>query len=107
VVEKEEGLIFYPPFPNLSSTGFYFEFTAAGAAPPDGFVLNIIDRDGRTVARFTDEDSPALRVGINQLRWSGLDAQGHHLSDGIYFYLLNVRSGDFEFKNSGRIMILR
>jgi hypothetical protein len=107
VVEEEEGMIFYDPHPNPSSTGFFFEFTAAGATPPESFVLTIIDREGRDVARFTEEDAPALRVGINQLRWSGLDSRGYRLSDGLYFYLLTVRSGEFEFKNSGRIVIIR
>lgn len=107
VVEDEEGMIFYAPYPNPSPIGFYFEFAAAGDAPPESLVLNIIDREGRSVARFTEENAPALRVGINQLRWSGLDAQGHRLSDGLYFYLLVVKSAGHEFKNSGSIMIIR
>ncbi|HMJ67840.1 MAG TPA: C25 family cysteine peptidase [Cyclobacteriaceae bacterium] len=107
VVEEEAGMIFYPVHPNPSSTGFYFEFAAAGATPPESMVLDILDRNGRQVGRFTEDDAPSLRVGINQLRWSGLDSQGHRLSDGLYFYLLTVKSGDFEFKNSGRIVIIR
>lgn len=107
VVEEEEGMIFYAPYPNPSPAGFYFEFIAAGSAPPGSFALTIVDRDGRDVASFTEENAPALRVGINQLRWSGLDAQGYRLSEGLYFYHLSVRSGEYEFKNSGRIMIIR
>lgn len=107
VVEDEEGMIFYDPYPNPSPAGFYFEFTAAGDVPPDSFELNIIDREGRDIARFSEENAPVLRVGINQLRWSGLDSQGHRLSEGLYFYLLTVRSGQYEFKKSGRIMIIR
>jgi hypothetical protein len=107
VVEAEEGLIFYAPYPNPSSTGFFFEFAAAGATPPESFVLDILDRNGRQVTRFNNDDAPALRVGINQLRWSGLDSQGYRLADGLYFYQLTVKSGDFEFKNSGRIVIIR
>jgi hypothetical protein len=107
MVEEEAGMIFYPPHPNPSSTGFFFEFAAAGATAPESFVLDVLDRNGRQVGRFTGDDAPALRVGINQLRWSGLDSQGYRLSDGLYFYLLIVKSGDFEFKNSGRIVIMR
>ncbi|HZY82180.1 MAG TPA: C25 family cysteine peptidase [Cyclobacteriaceae bacterium] len=107
VVEKENGVTFYPPYPNPSPNGFTFEFTAVGAGPPESFVLTIIDRDGRDIAEFTDENAPAMRVGNNQLMWSGLDARGARLSDGLYFYLLKVKTGESEFKNSGRIMILR
>jgi hypothetical protein len=107
VVEDEEGMIFYDPYPNPSPSGFFFEFTAAGAAPPESLVLDIIDRNGRDVAQFTEANAPTLRVGTNQLHWSGLDARGHRLSEGLYFYSLTVKSGEYEFKKSGRIMIIR
>jgi hypothetical protein len=107
IVDREPGLIFYPAYPNPSATGFYFEFAAAGENAPDAFVLQIIDRVGQDVAHFTEQDSSPLRVGINQLRWSGLDAQGSRLSDGLYFYQLTVRTGGNEYKNSGRLLIIR
>lgn len=107
IVDREPGLIFNSPYPNPSATGFYFEFAAAGETAPESFVLQIINRSGQDVAYFTDQDSHPLRVGINQLRWTGLDLQGDRLSDGLYFYLLKVRSGGNEYKNSGRIMIIR
>lgn len=107
VVDQEDGMIFYAPYPNPSTAAFYFEFTSVGAAAPQSYTLQIIDRSGRDVARFTEGDSPALRVGMNQLRWSGVDNNGSRLSDGLYYYLLTVRSGDFEFKDSGRLVIMK
>jgi hypothetical protein len=107
IVDKEPGLIFYSPYPNPSAGGFYFEFVAVGDQAPESFVLQVIDRVGQDIARFTEEDSPPLRVGINQLRWDGLDAQGSSLSDGLYFYQLTVRTGGNEYKDSGRILIIR
>ncbi len=107
VVDPEPGMIFYPPYPNPSAVGFYFDFAAAGETAPDSFVLQIINRSGQDVARFTQENSPPLRVGNNQLRWTGLDAQGNRLSDGLYFYQLTVRTGGNEYRNSGRILIIR
>jgi hypothetical protein len=107
VVDKEPGLIFYSPYPNPSPVGFYFEFTAAGEQSPDSFALTIIDRTGHDVAHFTEQNAPPLRVGLNQLHWTSLDAQGNRLSDGLYFYQLTVRTGGSEYKNAGRIMIIR
>lgn len=107
VVDREPGMIFYPPYPNPSAAGFYFEFAAAGQEAPESFVLQIINRGGQDVARFTEQDSPQLRVGTNLLRWNALDTQGGRLSDGLYFYQLTVRTGGNEYKNSGRIMIIR
>jgi hypothetical protein len=69
--------------------------------------LSIIDRTGQDIAHFTEQDSPPLRVGLNQLHWTGLDAKGNRLSDGLYFYQLTVRTGGSEYKTAGRIMILR
>jgi hypothetical protein len=100
-------LIFYVPYPNPSANGFNFDFDAAGEMGPEDFTLSIIDRNGRDVAQFTGDDVPALRVGMNQLRWTGLDSQGNRLAEGLYFYLLVVKTTDREFKNSGRIMIIR
>jgi len=107
VVEKDPGLIFYSPYPNPSAVGFYFEFTVAGEQSPDSFALTIIDRTGQDIAHFTEQNAPPLRVGLNQLHWTGLDAQGNRLSDGLYFYQLTVRTGGSEYKNAGRVMITR
>ena len=107
VVDREPGMIFTSPYPNPSSYGFYFDFTVAGETAPDSFVLSIIDRQGRDVATFTEQDAAPLRVGVNQVRWTGADAQGNRLSEGLYFYQLTVRSVNGQFKNSGSLMIIR
>lgn len=107
VVDKDPGLIFYSPYPNPSAVGFYFDFAAVGEQAPDSFSLTIINRAGQDIAHFTDQDAPALRVGLNQLHWTGLDAQGSRLSDGLYFYQLTVTTGGNTYKNAGRIMIIR
>lgn len=107
VVEKEPGIIFYSPHPNPSAYGFYFEFAAAGESAPESFSLQIINSMGRDVAHFTEQDAPALRVGNNQFRWTGLDDHGNRLADGVYFYLLTVRSGGNDYKNSGAMVIVR
>jgi hypothetical protein len=107
IVEREPGMIFYPPHPNPSAYGFYFEFAAVGEAAPESFVLTIINRMGQDVAHFTEQNAPTLRVGDNKLQWSGLDAQGSRLSDGLYFYLFTVKISGREYKNSGQLMIVR
>ena len=107
VVDRDPGLIFYAPYPNPSASGFSFDFDAAGEIAPEDLTLSIIDRNGRDVARFTGDDAPRLRVGLNQLRWTGLDSHGNRLAEGLYFYVLVVKTTDREFKNSGRIMIVR
>lgn len=107
VVDRDQGMIFAPPYPNPSQAGFYFDFTAIGERAPDSFVLTIIDRQGRDIATFTEQDANPLRIGINQMRWAGTDSNGNRLSEGLYFYQLIVRSGESQYKNSGSLMIVR
>jgi len=107
VVDRDPGVIFYAPYPNPSVSGFNFDFDVTGEGAPDDFMLSIIDRNGRDVAHFTGDDVSNLRVGLNQLHWSGLDSHGSRLAEGLYLYLLVVKTPDREFKNSGRIMIVR
>ncbi|MEI9919808.1 MAG: C25 family cysteine peptidase [Bacteroidota bacterium] len=107
VVDRDPGLIFFDPYPNPSAYGFNFDFDAAGETAPEDLSLSIIDRNGRDIAHFTGDDAPSLRVGMNQLRWTGLDSQGNRISEGLYFYVLVVKTAGREFKNSGRLMIVR
>ena len=107
VVDHNPGLIFIDPYPNPSMYGFNFDFDVVGEDAPQEFKLTIIDRNGRDVAHFTGDDGPSLRVGINQLHWTGLDSNGNRLAEGLYFYVLVVKTSDHEYKNSGRIMIVR
>jgi hypothetical protein len=107
MVDRDPGLVFYSPYPNPSANGFNFDFDAAGETAPLDFTLAIIDRNGRDVAHFRGEDLSSLRVGRNQLHWTGLDSHGNRLAEGLYFFLIVVKTTDQEFKNSGRIMIVR
>ncbi len=107
VVDDNADVFFKQPYPNPSDNGFFFEFSAAGETAPTGFRLSIIDRTGRQVATFNENDGPPLRVGLNQFRWEGTDAQGLRLSDGVYFYTLAVESERGTLQTSGRLLLLR
>lgn len=107
VVDENTNVFFRPPYPNPSTAGFFFEFSAAGNEPPTAFELSIIDRTGRQVVNFNENDAPPLRVGMNLFMWEGTDSQGLRLSDGVYFYRLEVTSVTGPVRTTGRLLIIR
>jgi hypothetical protein len=94
-----------PPYPNPSSSGFFFEFQSAGVEAPEGMSVQIFSREGRMVADFDELDAPPLHVGSNRFKWTGLDAHGVALSPGLYLFRMSVITGGAAYSTSGTLMI--
>lgn len=81
-------LTLYQNTPNPFST----QTTVAYAVPKSGLVrLQIFDLGGRLVKTLVDGNHDA---GIHTTRWNGLSEDGAAVSNGVYFYRVDVGDGN-------------
>jgi endonuclease I len=83
------------PNPSVASASIRF------ALPVECEVrIAVYDVAGRRVRVLTDEP---YRAGEHEITWDGLDARGHEVASGVYFYAM--RAGDF--RATRKMVLLR
>ncbi|TAL69328.1 MAG: T9SS type A sorting domain-containing protein [Bacteroidetes bacterium] len=91
---ESRQIICYPN-PMSSSTTFKFKV-------PDlsNIRLSILDIHGREVKRLVDG---IFQSGIQSIEWDGRDEQGNELTNGMYFYQLDINGR----KEVGKVLVVR
>ena len=79
------------------------EFTYILSRPAEA-TLRIYTVAGRLVRIL---DNLPGRAGYNQLRWDGLDADGHPLANGVYLYTLTADDGIDRVRVKERLIVYR
>ena len=74
------------PNPFKDETYISFETTADAVA-----TIKIFTVSGKMILKLC-EDRP-LRMGYNQIKWDGRDAEGDEVANGVYLYKIEVRDG--------------
>ena len=106
-VKNETTVSVSSPFPNPFGHKTNFEIVVSGDEVPSSFDLQIININGKIVHDFTERDVSNFHVGTNTISWSGIDLQGNHLPNGIYFFRLSVRVKDKVLDKKGKIVLVR
>lgn len=69
--------------PNNDGLNDYFEVTGSGNPY---FVLHVYSRTG----------APIYRGEAQEIKWDGRNNQGHLLPNGIYYYVIEDKNGEYE-----------
>lgn len=69
--------------PNNDGVNDYFEFASTGSP---FFVLQVFSRTGAFI----------YREEAQTIKWNGCNAQGVRLPNGIYYYIIEDRNGEYE-----------
>jgi len=105
VVASDNSIIIQKPYPNPSSSTFFFNVVIAGDVHPDVIRLQIMSSNGMMLGEFIKTD---FNTGSNIIPWSGTDASGAPLSNGLYFYRVVLSRDGNEIKtSSGKLMLRR
>jgi hypothetical protein len=83
--------------PNPTNPSSAFEFTLKESG---NVRLEIYDVRGRLIRRVVSEKKPA---GDHIVTWNGNDANGQHVSSGVYFYMFETGS----YRTTGKIAVVR
>jgi flagellar hook assembly protein FlgD len=90
------------PFPN--NTTIRYQIPSRGDGKPKAVSLSIYDISGRLTATLVNEEKEAGYYSVN---WDRKDTHGRELSNGVYFYRLNVgTNGDSPMFTQTRKMVL-
>jgi hypothetical protein len=84
-VSSQNDLVLQPPYPNPSSSIFFFDLVISGDEHPDGLRLEIINSSGQLVGTF---EKYTFFTGTNSIAW---DAS--NFPNGLYFYRVSLTSG--------------
>jgi hypothetical protein len=89
------------PNPFKEETYINFDLTRDGLA-----TIKIFTVSGKLIRRLC-EDCP-VRMGNNQFKWDGMDAEGDKVANGVYLYKIEVKNGEGD-KDSfiGRAAVLK
>lgn len=99
VVVEENTIAVQKPYPNPSSSIFYFNVVITGDEQPDGMRLEFINSNGQTVSEFS---GGYFFTGTNTIPW---DASA--LPGGLYFYrMVLTREGQVIKKAEGKLMLV-
>lgn len=99
-VVSDQSVSVQPPYPNPSTSVFFFNVVITGDVQPDQLTLEIINPNGQTVQTATHHE---FFTGTNVVAW---DASP--LVSGLYFYKLFIsREGKEITGSSGKIMLVR
>lgn len=99
-VTEMNSISFQKPYPNPSSSIFYFTFVITGDDRPDGMSLAIINSNGQTVGEYSGSD---FFTGTNKISWDAGNQPG-----GLYLYRLVVfKEGKRILSSEGKLMLIR
>ncbi len=100
VVVEDNSVIVQTPYPNPSSSTFFFSIVITGDVQPEEMSLEIINSNGQIVGEYTRHE---FFTGTNIVPW---DAS--HLPGGLYFYRLKLIREKEEIKAAnGRLMLIK
>lgn len=106
-IMSETSLNFKGVYPNPSSIGFFFNFELSGNTLPEEFSLEIFSSTGQLVSKFGIDDVQNFYIGTNEIIWSGTDATGKVLTNGVYVYRLRIKAGETDSVNTGKLVWIR
>jgi hypothetical protein len=106
-VTNDEAITVSEPYPNPSYGDIYFRVVLSGQTLPDDISLDILDVNGKQVARFPREAFADFHIGVNRLHWDGRDAGGSALPAGVYVYRLQIATDKVGIRRHGKIVLLR
>lgn len=89
--EITEPIILHPNYPNPFCKSTHISFSLQ--KPATSVTLKIYNIKGELVSTIRKEN---FEAGENHIEWNGLDSQNRNVSNGIYFYKLQIDSEKFE-----------
>ena len=105
IVSNKLELFDYGNYPNpfKDQTRFTYELSEN----VENFSLNIYSVDGRRIKTF-DETSSLTELdpsagGFHEIIWDGRDDQGDFVGNGVYFYQIQIKSGDHSITKTGKV----
>lgn len=98
VVAEDNTVTIQRPYPNPSSSSFFFNVIVTGDTQPDAMHLEIINANGQVVGQFTRDK---FFTGTNMIIW---DAESQ--PDGLYLYRMYlIQQGKEMKKVTGKLML--
>jgi hypothetical protein len=105
VVADDNTISLQKPYPNPSSSVFFFPVVVTGDIQPDALQLQIISSNGRIVGEFFKTD---FFTGRNLISWESADTSGNQLPNGLYLYrAVLIREGREIKTVTGKLMLQR
>lgn len=105
-VSYETGVDRVFNYPNPFADETAFSFLLVGSMIPDAASVMIYTVSGRKI-RTISVPPEQLRIGYNIVKWDGKDEDGDRLSNGTYFFKIQVRTAGSSLEKIGRIAVVR
>jgi hypothetical protein len=100
VVAADNSVTIQNPYPNPSTSKFFFNIVISGDTRPDNMQMEIINTSGQVVQEIVMDE---FFTGTNTLIW---DAS--HESGGLYFYRIRLNQSGTETKTViGKLMLVK
>ncbi|WP_333820123.1 C25 family cysteine peptidase [Ohtaekwangia sp.] len=107
VVSDETSVAVSEPYPNPSSSDFYFRVTLGGKYLPEDFKLQLVDVTGKLLQAYSQQDIKDFHTGINYIKWSGTDLGGNAMPSGVYIYKLQFTLNGNQITREGKMVMFR
>lgn len=106
VVEPDFDVMQVGSYPNPMEG--YTVFTYRLTQTVDEFSLRIYTVDGRFVRAFSTSDATAAGdSGYHEIVWDGIDRRGRRVSNGVYFYRLDIQKGRRRIERTMKLAVVR
>jgi len=100
VVAEDNSITIQSPYPNPSTSTFFFNIVITGDDRPDVMRMEIINTSGQVVQEIVHDE---FFTGTNTLIW---DAS--HMPGGLYFYRITLNQSGKEMKTViGKLMLVK
>ena len=93
-------------FPNPFQNETWFTFVLTGPSPPEDLTVRIFTAAGRRIRELRATPG-SLQVGFNRLYWDGRDEEGDEVSNGYYFYKVELKGGGKTQTAIGKVVRVR
>jgi hypothetical protein len=93
-------------YPNPFAGETFVSFVLTGARPPEQGSVRIYTVAGRKI-RDMALPSSALQIGVNKVFWDGRDNDGDEVANGLYFYQVEIRTGEKTEVVTGKMVRVR
>ena len=100
VVSEDQSILIQKPYPNPSSSIFFFNVVITSDEQPDNMRMEIVNSSGQVVAEYSKYD---FFTGTNLIPWDASNLPG-----GLYLYrIVLIRAGREIKKANGKLMLAR